>query len=82
MMALVNCIRFIEINLESLVTMVVALFFAENRSATNRLVKWGFGNDNLCQCGEHQTAYHIVNDCKSIGPPRNLTDVDNPMLKQ
>ena len=46
------------------------------------MVKWGFGNDNLCQCGEPQTAYHIVNDCKSIGPPCNLTDVDNPMLKR
>ena len=46
------------------------------------MVKWGFGNDNLCQCGEPQTAYHIVNDCKSIGPPCNLTDVDNPMPKR
>ena len=46
------------------------------------MVKWGFGDDNLCQCGEPQTAYHIVNDCKSIGPPCNLTDVDNPMLKR
>ena len=42
------------------------------------MVKWGFGNDNLCQCGEPQIAYHIVNDCKSIEPPCNLTDVDNP----
>ena len=33
------------------------------------MMKWGFGDDNLCQCGEPQTAYHIVNDCKSIGPP-------------
>ena len=46
------------------------------------MVKWGFGNDNLCQCGEPQTAYHIVNDCKSIGPPCNLTDVENSMLKR
>ena len=46
------------------------------------MVKWGFGDDNLCQCGEPQTAYHIVNDCKSTGPPCNLTDVDNPMLKR
>ena len=46
------------------------------------MVKWGFGDDNLYQCGEPQTAYHIVNDCKSIGPPCNPTDVDNPMLKR
>ena len=43
---------------------------------------WGFGDDNLCQCGEPQTAYHIVNECKSTGPPCNLTDADNPMLKR
>ena len=46
------------------------------------MVKWGFGDDNLCQCGEPQTAYHIVNDCKSTGPPCNLIDVDYPMLKR
>ena len=46
------------------------------------MVKWGFGNNNLCQCGEPQTANHIVIDCKSIGPPCNLTDIDNPMLKR
>ena len=46
------------------------------------MVKWGFGDDNLCQCEEPQTAYHIVNDCKSTGPPCNLTEVDNFMLKR
>ena len=35
MLALVNCIRFIEKNPGSLVTMVAALFFAEHRSAIN-----------------------------------------------
>ena len=46
------------------------------------MVQWGFGDDNLCQCKEPQTAYHIVNDCKSIGPPCNPTDVDSPILKR
>ena len=49
---------------------------------SDSMVKWGFGDDNQCQCGEPQTAYHIVNDCKSIGPPCNLTDVDKPMFKR
>ena len=35
MLALVNCIRSIEKKTGSLVTMIVALFFAEHRSATN-----------------------------------------------
>ena len=35
MLALANCIRSIEKKTGSLVTMVVALFFAEHRSATN-----------------------------------------------
>ena len=35
MLALVNCIRSTEKKTGSLVTMVVALFFAEHRSATN-----------------------------------------------
>ena len=35
MLALVNCIRSIEKNPESLVTIVVALFFVEHRSAIN-----------------------------------------------
>ena len=35
MLALVNCIRSIEKKPGSLVTMVVALLFAEHRSATN-----------------------------------------------
>ena len=35
MLALVNCIRSIEKNPGSLVTIVVALFFAEHRSAIN-----------------------------------------------
>ena len=35
MLALVNCIRSIEKKTGSLVTTVVALFFAEHRSATN-----------------------------------------------
>ena len=35
MLALVNCIRFIEKNPGSLVSVVVALFFAQHRSATN-----------------------------------------------
>ena len=39
MLALVNCIRSIEINPGSLVTMVVALFFAEHRSAINSPIK-------------------------------------------
>ena len=46
------------------------------------MVKWGFGDDNLCQCEEPETAYHIVNECKSTRPPCILTDVDNPMLKE
>ena len=40
----------------------------------------GFGDDNLWQCGELQTAYHIANDFKSKGPPCNPTNVDNLML--
>ena len=35
MLAVVNCIRSIGKNPQSLVAMVVALFFAEHRSATN-----------------------------------------------
>ena len=35
MLALVNCIRSIEEKPGSLVTMIVALFFAEHRSAAN-----------------------------------------------
>ena len=35
MLAVVNCIRSIGKNSQSLVAMVVALFFAEHRSATN-----------------------------------------------
>ena len=35
MLVLVNCIRYNEKKTVSLVTMVVALFFAEHRSATN-----------------------------------------------
>ena len=44
------------------------------------MVKWGFDDDNLCQCEEPQTAYHIANDGKSTGAPCNLADLDNPML--
>ena len=52
------------------------------RKFGNSMVKWGFGDENLCQCGEPQTAYHIVSDCKSTEPPCNLTDVDNFVLKR
>ena len=50
------------------------------RKFSDSMVKWGFGDDSICHCEKPQTAYHIINDCKSIGSPCNLTDVVNPML--